>query len=41
MTEIDLLQEVCKGLQTLIFVGGAIIAILLVNLFAHAWGRNT
>lgn len=48
MAELKLLQEIAKnlnsiiqGIQTLIYVGGVIIALLLVNLFGKNWGRNT
>lgn len=40
-SQLDILGELQKGLQTMVFVGGAIIALLLVNLFAKAWGRNS
>lgn len=38
--KLDNLSDLQKGLQTLTFVGGVIIALMLVNLFAKAWGRN-
>lgn len=41
MTELGLLQEISKGIQTMIYVGGVIIALMIVNLFAKNWGRNT
>lgn len=41
LSKLDLLAELNKGIQTLTFIGGCIIALLLVNLFAKAWGRNT
>lgn len=48
MTELEVLQEISNKLtelnsvgQTLIYVIGVIIALLIVILFAKAWGRNT
>ena len=40
-TKLDTLPDLLKGIQTLIFIGGAIIGLQLVNLFAKAWGKNS
>jgi hypothetical protein len=36
-----LLSDIKLALEALIFIGGVVSAILIVNLFAKAWGKNS
>lgn len=41
MTELEVLQQIQKGIEAIVFILGAIIGFLASILFAKAWGRNT
>lgn len=40
MTELEVLNEILKGTQSLIFIVSVIVGLLIVFLFVLAWGHN-